>query len=616
MKQSNDLSTRFRLLTEIDGQRRTFSLEPGLSVVGNGATCQVQLTQRGVSRRHAELSLSGAVLELRDLESKNGSFVNGQRIEIQRLQAGDALRIGPVHLTLEAIDAEDAELGMILDPSTHTDAVSVAPPDDTTLLSRSEFGDAAPMQIIDSIVERLLMPVPDLEGTLRLLLTHLGAPAGCWVEWPRRGAPVVIAAVGALIAMPSAEAIRGAAKSRRDPQLRHLIGDTDPFPTTVARWGPGHDPFGLVVWGDFPRRRQQLPLLSIILRLAQSFRPSLIGDLGDGSTPQESQTLNFPQHIVRGESASMVALYQQMKLLLQGDVPTLILGETGVGKEHLALTLHRSSARQESPFVAINCAAIPAELLEAEMFGIGRGVATGVQQRLGKFQEAQGGTLFLDEIGDMSAALQAKLLRALQEKEIHPLGLGPVAIDVRIIAATNTDLRQRISQGAFREDLYYRLAGYVLEVPPLRRRLDDIRRLVAHFVRQFCRETGKSVRGLTVKTLRALDDYPWPGNVRELEHEIRRLVYLCPHEQAIDSDMLSRHILAPSTRPSLDLDDVDDDDLDLEKHIETLERHLIRKALAKTGGNQSGAARLLKVSRNGLAKRLKRLDIDLSEWVV
>ncbi|MEM8993770.1 MAG: sigma 54-interacting transcriptional regulator, partial [Acidobacteriota bacterium] len=242
--------------------------------------------------------------------------------------------------------------------------------------------------------------------------------------------------------------------------------------------------------------------------------------------------------------------------------------------------------------------------------GIGRGVATGVKERPGTFAQAEGGTLFLDEIGDMPPALQAKLLRALQEKEIHPLGEAPRRIDVRVISATNTDLVSRMSDGRFREDLYYRIAGYLLRVPPLRERREDLPILVSHFTKRASREAGKAVRGFTVKALRVLSQYPWPGNVRQLEHEIRRLIYRCRPGQAVDSSMIAANITA--AEPGLG-DPQLGDSLDLEAHVNALERRLIRRALRRTQGNRSAAAKLLGLSRNGLANRLKRLDLDIFE---
>jgi transcriptional regulator with PAS, ATPase and Fis domain len=296
--------------------------------------------------------------------------------------------------------------------------------------------------------------------------------------------------------------------------------------------------------------------------------------------------------------------------------------------------------------VAINCAAIPSELLEAELFGIGEGVATGVTARKGRFQIADGGTLFLDEIGDMSADLQAKLLRALQEKEVHPVGKTPVRVDVRVLGATNQELAQRIHDGSFRADLYYRLAGYVLEIPPLRDRKEDVPPLVEHFLRACAAELQRSIRGLTVRALRMLTEYPWPGNVRELANEVRRAVYLCRNKRPIESSTLSKTLRSyfdehdlvdepesfagsgstPSpvagsmTSPAGAIDVLHDptvpgrvdgppsislslDSLDLER----LEQRAIREALRRCSGNQVQAAKLLGITRQKLRRRMERM---------
>jgi transcriptional regulator with PAS, ATPase and Fis domain len=309
----------------------------------------------------------------------------------------------------------------------------------------------------------------------------------------------------------------------------------------------------------------------------------------------------------------MTALYAQMRALLRGDLPVLINGETGVGKEMIARILHESSERSQRPFVAVNCAAIPAELLESEMFGIEQGVATGVKARPGKFRLAEGGTLFLDEIGEMAPSLQAKLLRVLQQKEIQPLGGQPRAIDVRVIAATNVDLTRHVAAGALRADLYYRLAGCVLDVPPLRACAEDIPALVEYFLRRFASDVGVRIRGLTVGALRALTSYPWTGNIRELEHLIRRIVYMSTDGEVIDIGRLPRGWLEPRAhgdRVSRLLEGLEC--LELGPLVDAVEEHLIREALRRAGGKKVEARRLLGLSRNGLDSKMKRLGIEAS----
>lgn len=274
------------------------------------------------------------------------------------------------------------------------------------------------------------------------------------------------------------------------------------------------------------------PLLRAAINLFAHGQP-LVTENGPLSVTR--QELVLPESHVRCVSPVMVALYQDLRAVSWSSLPILILGETGVGKEGIAKTVHLSSSRAGGPFVALNCASIPSDLLEAELFGIGRGVATGVVERAGKIEKAQGGTLFLDEIGDMPLSLQSKLLRVLQERVVHPLGRPAVFLDVRFIAATNSDPEARISDGSFRRDLYYRLAGFVLTVPSLRERPEDIPLLIEHFLRIYSKEAGRNLRGLTVAALESLKRRTWRGNVRELEHEIRRLIHTTPVNQLIDS---------------------------------------------------------------------------------
>ena len=325
--------------------------------------------------------------------------------------------------------------------------------------------------------------------------------------------------------------------------------------------------------------------------------------------------MDFPTGYIEGFSPAITLLHQEIFNLSSSDLPVLIVGETGVGKEHYGRLVHMWSKRREAPFVAVNCAAIPAELLEVEMFGIGRGVATGVTERAGYFQLAKGGTLFLDEIGELSFALQAKMLRALEEREIHRVGGTAVEIDVRFVAATNNELRQAAREGRFREDLYYRLAGAEVYIPPLRSRDEDFLLLMRHFMDTAAREAGKSIQGITLKAVELLRSYSWPGNVRELQHEIRRLVYLCPAGAIIDDTMLPQriisedHIVASTSPPEIRPASQRFPSLTMSDHVDELEGRLIRLALTQTRGNQTRAAKLLGISRNGLATKMRRLGI-------
>ncbi|MCG8454929.1 MAG: sigma 54-interacting transcriptional regulator [Holophagales bacterium] len=338
---------------------------------------------------------------------------------------------------------------------------------------------------------------------------------------------------------------------------------------------------------------------------------------GSGPDPTEAAIrqgcpepeLVFPPGYVAGRSEAMGRLYRQMGCLLRGRLPVLLLGETGVGKEHLAQILHASSDRASGPLVALNCAAIPAELLEAEMFGIAGRVATGVDPRAGRFRQADGGTLFLDEIDSMPLPFQAKLLRALEDDRIQPVGGDPVSVNVRILAAANSDLQVRIERGELRRDLYYRLAGYELRVPPLRERSDDIPALVEHFVRQQSALLGKRVEGMSVAAMEDLLRRPWPGNVRELRNEVRRLVLFCPDGEAIRTSHLPEPAPASPLEGWVESLAAEDGNLDLGSTLAKVEAELVRLALRRTDGNKAAAARMLGVSRNGLRIKLQRLGL-------
>ncbi|MCM8624415.1 sigma-54 dependent transcriptional regulator [Accumulibacter sp.] len=295
------------------------------------------------------------------------------------------------------------------------------------------------------------------------------------------------------------------------------------------------------------------------------------------------------------------------------DLSVLICGESGTGKEMLARAIHYRSRRAEQPFVIENCGALPDQLLEAELFGYRRGAFTGAyEDRVGRFQLADGGTIFLDEVGDTSPAFQVKLLRVLQEGEFRPLGAArPVAVDVRVVAATHHDLEAEVRAGTFREDLYYRLATVTLQVPPLRERAMDIPLLAERLLENSRKALGKSVDGFTTEALACLAVYAWPGNVRELQNEILRMLALA------DSPQLGADLLAPRILRSPAVDQRRDDLLDLvasdgglKERMEALEARVLRETMIRNRWNKSRAASELGLSRVGLRSKLLRYGLE------
>jgi DNA-binding NtrC family response regulator len=607
----------FRLIGEVDGQPLDFVLKPGDNTIGALPENDFAIAARGVSRRHALVNWSNGTVSVTDRASKNGTLINGVRVEQGSVKVGDLICFGPATLRLECATPGDVAPTVGLKPrrwcgeephADHADADT--PTADGEGISQRWFG------ALDRTSDILAADrTAGAAASLEVLRCALGAAGVALITWDQSSDLHVVRHTAgdfrppadlAAVLTPSATP-RRAAKGRGLEVSSHIDEAVVPVALAIAAGdGPRHH--AVVAVGEFPMRKACGRFLELYLKLVLRSRASGPAS-GTVRVRRPVADLVFPAGYIAGRSEPMLRVYDQLRHLLDGDLPVLITGETGVGKEYIARILHASSHRSGGPFVAVNCAALPADLLEAELFGIEGGVATGVSAREGKMQLARGGIVFLDEIGDMSPALQAKLLRALQEREVHPIGARqPVALDVRILAATNTDLKARIGEGRFRSDLYYRIAGYTLNIPPLRERRGDIPALIEAMVQRVATEIDKPVRGLTVKALEALVNAPWPGNVREFEHEVRRLVYLSPPDEPITIAMVSPEVRAgggeATTAPDLAVGD-----LTLARHIEALERRLITVALERARGKRTAAARLLGITRYGLALKMQRLGL-------
>jgi len=312
-----------------------------------------------------------------------------------------------------------------------------------------------------------------------------------------------------------------------------------------------------------------------------------------------------------GRSRVMRDLFQTLETVARTASTILISGETGTGKEVVARAIHHASPRRAQRFVALNCSAIPENLLEAEIFGHVRGAFTGaIGTRQGRLEQAHRGTLFLDEVGTMSISLQMKLLRVLQEREFERVGDNQtIKVDVRVIAATNADLGRMVADGSFREDLYYRLNVIPVTLPPLRDRREDIPLLVQHFLQKFCGEVSRPVMTVSQAAMRPLMTYAWPGNVRQLENAMERAVALSGSRTQIEIADLPSDIQQASDAgdliPGLALPD---DGLDFDVFISRIEHEVIRRALERTGGNKAAAANVLNLKRTTLVEKLKRLE--------
>jgi Nif-specific regulatory protein len=382
-----------------------------------------------------------------------------------------------------------------------------------------------------------------------------------------------------------------------------------PYELMAAPISGGEQTFGLVVLGDKETRAGRIPFSEsdsrFLLSLASMVATALSTSRRVAAIERDRQRLEEENRALRdvarregfvGESPAIREVLDLVHRVAPTEVNVMLRGESGVGKERVARLLHSTSDRANGPFVPLNCAALPESLLEAELFGIEEGVATGVQRRLGKIELANGGTLFLDEVGDLSLALQAKLLRVVQERELERLGgRERIPVDLRLVTATNQDLESMVESGDFRRDLYYRLRVVVVSVPPLRERREDVPLLARHFLEMYGDRFGRPGLVLSREALAMLMSYSFPGNVRELENVVQAAVALAPGEVIAEQDLRLEEISG---------EDVESGSL---LPLRELEHRHIERVLQEVGGNRQEAARILGIDRSTLYRKMQRI---------
>lgn len=565
----------------------------------------------GVSRHHIAISPNGNHILLHDLKSKNGIIVAGTRVNEAVLRDGEIAGIGRATLTLE--DARTSDVELALATASRSRAHDAG---DTSADERANGDAAAALRLIRNIEAG----GAKFSGRRRQLVLEqardvLNGESVALCAAHRDGDVSVASVAGPL---PGTDVLeRGATLFGSAPRKWHsmavslggktflLTGRGSQFLVASFRITPAP-------WAE-----------DVVAFMAEKLIGSPVASEDPAAPPPGARydILEFPNGMVVGGSESMKRLMHQMAATVSSKMDVLLLGETGTGKELFARMIHQSGPTKKGAFLAINCAAIPAELLEAELFGVHGRVATGVDPRPGLFAQANGGSILLDEIGELPERLQAKLLRVLQEREILPLGATtPRKIDVRVISASNRNLAALVEDGRFRADLYYRLRGLQFHIPPLRDRKDDIPSLVMEFVTRAAAEYGKVIDGVSRHTLHLLVEHDWPGNIRELESEIRRAVLVCPSGGILQSDHLGtvrwnveRHRPPFEGEPAQSAQTPPQpavaENISLRDRIDAIERDEIERALTAAGGNQSRAARTLGITRNGLALKLKRLGI-------
>ena len=644
-------SVTIRVLNGAAGGR-TLTTDADMVRIGRAPAAEITLSEQHVSAEHARLLVGDSEVVLEDLESTNGTWIE---------RKGARIALGPAspRCILESDDV--LEIGGQGENGTRL-AVTIAPDLDSgrvlALRPLAELAASGSLKEADRL--RALLDALRRIGGADDLEQTVGAVADAALELVPRATHAAVTLRDE--SLPASETVThglvGVATRVRGPDGKPKVPDE---PVTIPRSilrrvtreraavliadAPSeamssesllgasiHSTMGVPLW----KGEELLGVLQVDSRGAPAMFGSadvdLLGVLAanaslaiansrlirrlsatqqnlkkENSFLRARERSNSPDVQIVGQSRAMSELFRQLDKVVDTRVSVLVQGETGTGKELIASALHQRSKRRDRLFVAQNCAAFPENLLESELFGHKRGAFTGAtDDKKGLFEVADGGTLFLDEIGEMALSLQAKLLRALQEGEIRPLGgTGVRRVDVRIVAATNRELEVEVKAGRFREDLYYRLKVFPIRVPPLRERREDVPLLARHFLERYSREFGKSIAGFADETLSILSAYDWPGNVRELENEVQRLVI-----QAEPGERIGPEILSPRVRQIEGiLTQANNAKGTLREMVDQVERHILVDALKDHGNNKTAAAKSLGITREGLHKKLKQLGI-------
>jgi transcriptional regulator with GAF, ATPase, and Fis domain len=593
--------------------------------IGRGEESEIRIFDETSSRRHARIRREGERWSLEDLGSSNGTSLNDSRIEKAWLSDGDEITVGDVRFRFHLQTLGSRDTVLVDSPSSlqvHStlevrSAPSAGPPgaeaDEQMLRKTLE---------IQSLFAGTLDPDVIMERLCQALLDHVGGDRSAVLSASRNGSfePLAVqraagsedlsfilsrAVVADVVGKKRALLI---SDSSSDPQFQgseSLISQNVASAICVPvveearvaaliyidRTGPGE---------PFTERD-----LHFAVAIAEQASPAIRNARTFSALSQRAKDLEKSLHgelDIIARAPSFLSVVEMARQVAQSDSTVLITGETGTGKEVIARLIHLHSRRKGKPFVPVNCAALVGTLLESEIFGHEKGAFTGAAKRKpGRFELADGGTIFLDEIGEMATEVQAKLLRALQEKVFFRVGgTVPVEVDIRIIAATNRDLLKRIDEGGFRKDLYYRLSVVTLEVPPLRERREDIPDLAEHFLQKAIRKTAREVEGFAPEAVGRLRDYGWPGNVRELENVVERAVVLT-REPVIGPELfpLDAGTQSPSPRVGAEV-----------MTLKEAERLAIEAALRHTGWKKGEAAKVLGISWPTLNKKIQDYGIE------
>ena len=637
----------------VDGQERSFAALP--VTIGRDIDNDIPLDDTKLSRRHCRIVRAPEGFVLEDLESSNGTYVNGEKAGRLVLSAGDTIVIGTTTLNVEwdpeaetpkrrKKREEVIELKELADESRKLRRVVNL----TKAVASAEDEESLLRTILDSAIE-----LTGAERGFLFLVTLHGLDfkaarddKGIDLAHPQEMISHSIATEAVDSGRPvMTEDAGGDARFSGGRSVAYLrLRSVMCVPLKVQ-----HGPIGAIYLensditaqfssADVPlvtsycdfvaltlakartlealkkreeqlrRSRERIGRLNARLKtLLRSQTRELAGVRADLDVSRHELGIRYDYSAIVGQSPAMRAVLSLLDRVMESDLPVLVAGESGTGKELMARAVHYNGRQREGRLVAINCAAVPADLIEAEFFGREQGAYTGATESApGLLEEAHNGTLFLDEVGAMPLDLQAKLLRVLETGELRRIGATEVRkVNLRTVSATNSDLRAMARDGAFREDLFYRIAGVELVLPPLRDRLEDVPALFDHFLDTFCTDQELERPQVDPEVIDRLQAYPWPGNVRELRNEVQRLLAL--HRGVISPDLLSLAVFSgdPEAVPPTQLPPGG-----LKELVEALERRVIADTLKRVNGNKTRAAALLSLSRLGLRKKIERFGIQ------
>lgn len=597
----------FRLVVYSEDGVHRFPLRRDRLVIGRDEACDIWLPYRGVAARHARLTREDGSFAIEDMGSRRGTQVNGVKVKRAVLELLDEIRLGGTVLLLEDASASvEQPVTSATEPSrprrevTATSARLVA-----ALAGISDWvlSDAESQTTLESKIDALL---EELGGGVVFLFTgfhddptikFVMSSDGEWLthgeelldqvrdEAIRHSGGEIVGSLGerrAIICYASAEAL----------DRQYLLAGA--FPGLAS----AEVEFSL---RQVFRSLLALLVIGLVHHLGR-YEPILPGTRGQVD-------LRLAPGMTVGESAASRELMEALRAAAATTVHVLLLGEPGTRKDQLAHTIHLSGPRRDEPFMVADCRGLSEQQLDAELFGAEVAGSKKSIRRQGKISAAAGGTLFLDAVAELPLSLQGKMVRFLRKGEVSPRGDGmPEEVDVRLVCGSDEPLDRLAGRGILRADLVHLLSAITVAVPPLRTRREDLPLLMQSFINRFCHETGKRVHGITVKAMSALSAYSYPGNLVELENIARQLVYRCSDGQPIDINQLPQEVRLGAIHAAGSVDA--ESELDLSRLVADCEEAAIREALRRTGGNKSGAARLLGLSRNGLAMKMERYQIE------